>query len=105
MKEKKSKSPQWIVDPGDQPEYHLERRDLENAIQHCLDELPFEFREVVVLVDLQGLDYTEAAEASRKPIGTIKSRLARARGRLRDCLKGFRELLPMEFRLKNEEIQ
>ena len=98
-------SPQWIVDPGDQPEYHLERRDLENAIQHCLDELPFEFREVVVLVDLQGLDYTEAAEASRKPIGTIKSRLARARGRLRDCLKGFRELLPMEFRLKNEELQ
>jgi len=98
-------SPQWIIDPAEQPEFHIERQDLGKAIQHCLDELPLEFREVVVLIDLQGLDYTEAAEASGKPLGTIKSRLARARGRLRDCLEGFRELLPVEFRLENEEIQ
>ena len=96
-------SPQWIIDPGEQPEFHLERKDLEKAIQHCLEELPFDFREVVVLVDLQGLDYLEAAEASGKPLGTIKSRLARARGRLRDCLKSFGELLPAEFRLEDEE--
>ena len=98
-------SPEWIIDPGDQPESRTERKELECAIQHCLDELPFEFREVVVLVDVQGLDYAEAAQASGRPLGTIKSRLARARDRLRDCLKGFGELLPWEFRLENEEIE
>lgn len=96
-------SPQWMVDPGEQPEDHIERSELELAIQHCLDGLPLEFREVVILVDIQGLDYSEAAQASRKPLGTIKSRLARARGRLRDCLKGFGELLPLEFRLEDED--
>jgi len=96
-------SPQWMVDPGELPEDHIERSELEFAIQHCLDGLPLEFREVVILVDIQGLDYSEAAQASRKPLGTIKSRLARARGRLRDCLKGFGELLPLEFRLEDED--
>jgi RNA polymerase sigma-70 factor (ECF subfamily) len=96
-------SPQWMVDPGELPEDHIERSELELAIQHCLDGLPLEFREVVILVDIQGLDYSEAAQASRKPLGTIKSRLARARGRLRDCLKGFGELLPLEFRLEDED--
>jgi len=96
-------SPQWMIDPGELPEDHIERSELEFAIQHCLDGLPLEFREVVILVDIQGLDYSEAAQASRKPLGTIKSRLARARGRLRDCLKGFGELLPLEFRLEDED--
>lgn len=92
-----------MIDPGESPDDRIERRELEFAIQHCLNGLPFEFREVVILVDIQGLDYTEAAQASGKPLGTIKSRLARARGRLRDCLKGFGELLPMDFRLENED--
>ena len=59
------------------------------AIQHCLQDLPEEFRIVVLLVDVQGLDYAEAAQAVRKPVGTIKSRLARARQRVRDCLAGL----------------
>lgn len=96
-------SPQWMIDPGETPDDRIERNELESAIQHCLDRLPLEFREVVVLVDVQGLDYTEAAQASGKPLGTIKSRLARGRDRLRDCLKGFGELLPLEFRLENED--
>lgn len=96
-------SPRWMVDPGEQPDDRIERRELESAIQHCLDGLPLEFREVVILVDIQGLDYSEAAQASGNALGTIKSRLARARGRLRDCLKGFGELLPSEFRLEDED--
>jgi RNA polymerase sigma-70 factor (ECF subfamily) len=98
-------SPQWSIDPGELPEEQIGRKDLENAIQHCLDELPFDFREVVILVDIHGLDYSEASQASGKPLGTIKSRLARARSRLRECLKGFGELLPQEFRLENEETK
>jgi RNA polymerase sigma-70 factor (ECF subfamily) len=57
---------------------------------------------VVVLTDIQGLDYSEAAIAAQVPMGTIKSRLARARLRLRECLRSFEELLPPSFRLKGE---
>jgi len=95
-------SPRWLADPSLTPERQAEADELEHAIQHCLDSLPLEFRTVVVLADLQGLDYTEVASAIRAPLGTIKSRLARARIRLRDCLQGFAELLPAAFRLQEE---
>ena len=54
------------------------------------------------MADIQGLDYTEVAAATHTALGTIKSRLARARLRLRECLQGFRELLPTTFRLVEE---
>jgi RNA polymerase sigma-70 factor, ECF subfamily len=95
-------SPVWMMDPGDTPEQFFERTELEQAIANCLQGLPEEFRAVVVLVDVQGFDYGEAAISVGKPIGTIKSRLARARLRMRDCLQLFWELLPVEFRLKFE---
>lgn len=95
-------SPYWIKDPGESPEEAAERAELARALQHCLNGLSPEFRAVVVLVDIQGMDYSEAAQAAGKPLGTIKSRLARARLRLRDCLQGFWELLPMSFRLVGE---
>jgi RNA polymerase sigma-70 factor, ECF subfamily len=96
-------SPHWMTDPGELPEDQAIRKELEKTIQHCLDVLPDEFRETVILVDIQGLDYGEAAQAMRKPVGTVKSRLARGRDRLKDCLKGFRELLPAKFRLEDED--
>jgi RNA polymerase sigma-70 factor (ECF subfamily) len=95
-------SPSWLADPSASPEEQLDQAELEHAIQHCLDALPIDFRSVVVLADIQGLDYAEVASAVRKPLGTIKSRLARARLRLRDCLQSFRELLPAAFRLDEE---
>jgi len=94
-------SPRWMIDPGDSPETRVDRLELQNAIQHCLEELPDDFRLAVVLVDVQGMDYGEASQAMGKPLGTIKSRLARARLRLRDCLQGFMELLPSVYRLGN----
>jgi RNA polymerase sigma-70 factor (ECF subfamily) len=100
--EEEVESPRWIADPGETPEQAAERQELAQALQHCLEDLPQEFRAAVVLVDLQGLDYLEAAQALGKPLGTVKSRLARARLRLRDCLQGFRELLPAAFRLVGE---
>lgn len=95
-------SPSWLADPGETPEDAAERLELNQAIQHCLEGLPADFRAVVVLVDIQGLDYQEAAQAIRTPVGTVKSRLARARQRLRDCLLGIRELLPEVYRLVEE---
>jgi RNA polymerase sigma-70 factor (ECF subfamily) len=94
-------APRWLADPSLSPEEKVELDDLEHAIQHCLDDLPSDFRTVVVLVDVQGMEYTEVSEAVRVPLGTIKSRLARARLRLRECLQGFWELLPAAFRLED----
>jgi RNA polymerase sigma-70 factor, ECF subfamily len=95
-------SPRRLADSNLTPEGQAEADELEHAIQHCLDALPVEFRAVVVLADLQGLDYTEVAAATHAPLGTIKSRLARARTRLQECLQGFAELLPAAFRLQEE---
>ena len=95
-------SPRWLADPNASPESELDQAELEHAIQHCLENLPTDFRMVVVLADIQGLDYSEVALAVKTPIGTIRSRLARARLRLRECLQGFRELLPVAFRLEEE---
>ncbi|MFN8410938.1 MAG: sigma-70 family RNA polymerase sigma factor [Anaerolineales bacterium] len=96
-------SPKWLADPNMTPSQKAEADELEHAIQHCLEALPTEFRTAVVLADIQGMDYTEVASASKVPLGTIKSRLARARLRLRECLRGFEELLPSAFRLESEE--
>lgn len=95
-------SPRWLADSSNLPEEELDRAELEHAIQHCLDALPADFRVVVVLADIQGLDYREVARAVRVPLGTVKSRLARARLRLRECLQAFQELLPAAFRLEEE---
>jgi RNA polymerase sigma-70 factor (ECF subfamily) len=93
-------SPNWIADQNEGPEEIAERVELGRTIQNCLDNLPLEFRIVVTLVDIQGMDYSEAADAIGKPLGTVKSRLARGRLRLRDCLQGLWELLPVTMRLK-----
>ena len=100
--EEEMENARWLADPQASPEEQTMQRELENAVRHCVEELPADFRAVVVLVDVQGMDYEETAATVGKPLGTIKSRLARARERLQDCLRGFGELLPSAFRLKGE---
>ena len=95
-------SPDWLEDPGERPETAAERFELAEALQDCINRLDPEFRIAVVLIDVQGINYREAAGIIGKPLGTVKSRLARARTRVRDCLQGFRELLPAQFRLEHE---
>jgi len=92
----------FMQDETPLPEEQVALKELEAAIQHCIDLLPKEFKTAVILVDLQGMDYQEAAEASQTPLGTIKSRLARARGSLQDCLHKFKELLPAKYRFSSE---
>jgi RNA polymerase sigma-70 factor (ECF subfamily) len=55
-------------------------------VNRAIGELPLEYREVVVLRELEGLSYKEIAAIVSIPIGTVMSRLARARERLRDRL-------------------
>ena len=97
-------SPKWMEDPAATPAERMDQSELESAIQHCLDGLDENFRTVVVLVDVSGEDYETVAGIIHKPMGTVKSRLARARQKLQDCLQGFWELLPANFRQKYEEL-
>jgi RNA polymerase sigma-70 factor (ECF subfamily) len=75
------------------PEDHLMRRELHREVQRGLLTLPPEQRAVLVLCDVQGLSYEEIAEVTQASLGTVKSRLSRAREHLRDYLQ-TRELSP-----------
>ena len=98
-------SPAWIADPDSSPSEEFEKLELEHAIQHCLENLPMDYRTVIILADIQEMDYMEVATATKNPLGTVKSRLARARLRMRECLQDFWELLPSSFRLDSRISQ
>jgi len=93
--------PAVLKDENNLPEKTMENAELENAILKCIEELDTDFRMALVLVDVQGFNYQEACQVIRKPMGTLKSRLARARLEIQACLQGAWELLPEEYRLKN----
>ncbi len=83
---------------GESPEQTALRGELGAEIQRAILTLPDDQRTALVLVDVQGLSYEEAAAAAGASLGTLKSRLSRARGRVRDYLRNRPELLPEEFR-------
>jgi RNA polymerase sigma-70 factor (ECF subfamily) len=91
-----------LTDPGESPEEYTLRQELSRAIQVGMGTLPSEQRVALILSDVQGLSYQEIAEVTGASLGTVKSRLSRARGKLRDFLLEQRELLPSPYRLKNE---
>lgn len=84
------------------PEQEAQRSDLNAALQQCINGLNPEQRTVLVLSDVQGFSYQEVAENIGAELGTVKSRLSRARLAMRRCLQGVRELLPEEYRLNEE---
>jgi RNA polymerase sigma-70 factor (ECF subfamily) len=83
-----------IVEPDDDgtdaggPEEIVVDASVDDILRRALDELPPAFRVVVQLVDVEGLSYQEAADALDIPVGTVMSRLHRARRRLRQALSG-----------------
>jgi RNA polymerase sigma-70 factor (ECF subfamily) len=91
-----------LTDPGESPEEYALRQELSKVIQVGIGTLPPDQRIALILSDVQGLSYQEIAEATGVSLGTVKSRLSRARGKLRDFLLEQRELLPSRYRLKNE---
>jgi RNA polymerase sigma-70 factor, ECF subfamily len=72
------------------PEALLERSRDSEALRRALEELPEEFREIIVMRELEGMGYKEIAEVAGVPIGTVMSRLARARKRLQRALSAAR---------------
>ncbi len=80
------------------PEEHAERSELNAELQKAILALSDDQRAVLVLIDVQGFSYEETTEFVGVSIGTVKSRLNRARRRVRDILMERRELLPDRFR-------
>jgi RNA polymerase sigma-70 factor (ECF subfamily) len=79
-------SSDWPVDPASSPEDQAEGSLALQHITQSLGRLTPEWRAILTLVDLQGLDYAQTAQILGIPLGTVKSRLARARFQLRQVL-------------------
>jgi RNA polymerase sigma-70 factor (ECF subfamily) len=84
---------------SESPESYAQRMELRQAIEECLRSLSDDHRVVTVLSDVQGFSYDEIAQTANVTLGTVKSRLSRARAQLRDCLRESAELLPASYRL------
>ncbi|HRQ39336.1 MAG TPA: sigma-70 family RNA polymerase sigma factor [Chloroflexota bacterium] len=92
----------FLRDPQPGPEEQQQQLELIRAIERCLQGLPADQRATAVLCDVEGYDYEEIARITQVSLGTVKSRLSRARSKLRDCLQGVQELLPAAYRLQGE---
>jgi RNA polymerase sigma-70 factor (ECF subfamily) len=88
-----------LVNGRERPEEYALRKELNHVMQQGLDHLPPDQRTVLALSDVQGFSYQEIAEITGVSLGTVKSRLARARHKMRDYLMDHQELLPAEYRL------
>src|SRR5436305_12793826 len=64
----------------------LEHAEDAELVKQAMDELPAEFREILALRHQEGLSYKEIADIAQIPLGTVMSRLARARDKLKECL-------------------
>lgn len=92
-------SPFWMRDLSAGPAEEAESSELRDALHECIQALVPSYRMMIVLVDMEGLSYEEAAHVVRVPVGTVKSRLARARMQLRRALQSYRGLLPASFQM------
>lgn len=88
----------YLVDQAEGPAAYVERMELNQQLEQGIRGLPADQRTVLVLCDVHGYSYEEIAEITGFPMGTVKSRINRARTKLRDFLLQKPELLPTTFR-------
>jgi RNA polymerase sigma-70 factor (ECF subfamily) len=90
-----------LVESGQEanPEEYVLSQELQDLIQRGLQILPLDQRVAVVLCDIEGLSYEEISITTQSNMGTVRSRIARGRARLRHYLEQYRELLPRNYRL------
>lgn len=84
-------SPSWMADPAQSVQATVEQNEESKRLYQILDELPPLHRSVITLIDLYDLDYEEAARVLKIPLGTVKSRLARARLQMKERLRSSSE--------------
>jgi len=93
-----------LPSPTDGPETILQQREMAELLQRGITTLPDDQRIVLVLSDVQGMSYEEIAEITKSNLGTVKSRLNRARTKLREYLQQTHgELLPENYRLDSNQ--
>jgi RNA polymerase sigma-70 factor (ECF subfamily) len=78
-----------IADSTLSPERLIFHEELDDKIHFALNQLPVEFRQTVILADIEGKSYEEISEALDCNIGTVRSRLHRGRKLMRKHLEGF----------------
>lgn len=93
----------WLIDAGERPDAYVLRQELAELLRDAIGQLPDDQRTTLVLADIEGLDYQEIAEAMGTALGTVKSRLSRARAKMRDMLMARQELLPAQYRLSGSQ--
>lgn len=87
----------------ERPEEAVERGERQAALKTAIQKLPPEHQAAIVLRDIQGMSYQEAAKVMDCPVGTMKSRVNRARAALREELEKQTELFPIAFRQKQRK--
>ena len=88
------------IDPPsstESPEDYAVRREMGQSIQQGLDSIPHDQRLALVLIDVQGFGYEEAAGVMGISVGTVKSRLSRGRARVRNFLRDRPGVLPSRY--------
>jgi RNA polymerase sigma-70 factor (ECF subfamily) len=90
-----------LVDKHESPQEYVERMELNDLIELGIRSLPADQRLALTLCDVHGYAYEEIAEITGFPMGTVKSRISRARIKLRDFLLQQPELLPPSLRPKH----
>ncbi len=88
-----------LVNGGPKPEESVQQQELRALLDRSIAKLPNHHRTTIILIDRMGLSYEEAAKVMDVALGTVKSRLARARKEMQSLLQAERELLPARFRL------
>lgn len=78
-----------IYDNACTPDEKTLNKELTDLIREMICQLPEHFRLVIILRELQGLSYEEIANVTKTSIGTVKSRISRARNKLQECLKPY----------------
>jgi len=78
----------WLIDPNASVEDIVQANESSFHLYQLLSELPEVYRTILTLIDVQDMDYTEVAEILNVPLGTVKSRLARARMQMKLKLSG-----------------
>jgi len=86
-----------IPDNAPTPDIELETKELKNAVNESIQQLPDDYKSIIVLRDIQGFSYFEISKIVNCPEGTVKSRISRARKALKEILLARKELLNEKF--------
>ena len=87
-----------LEDPAERPDAYVQRMELSQLIEQAIARLPADQRLALTLCDVHGYAYEEISEITGMPMGTVKSRINRARAKVREYLLQYPELLPASFR-------